>query len=119
MEIHRHNGTLSVTDLDELNAANARTLRTAVAAALSSGAREIEIDLSRLRSIDGTGLAALVSVYETFSLEVSDPGVAIRLINLSSPVQQMIELARLHHLFEIKPRGFERDSAFSTQNASR
>jgi anti-anti-sigma regulatory factor len=48
-------------------------------------------------------LGALVSLYEAANRRRNKPGVAIRLTNPSPSVQQIIELARLHHLFEIAP----------------
>ena len=105
MDISRQNGTLSVTGLRELNSANAHSFRSAVATALSDDLMTIEIDLSQTQTVDGDGLGALVSLYETANRHPNQDGVVIRLKNLRPTVQQMIELARLHHLFEITPPG--------------
>ena len=116
MDISQQNGTLSVTGLRELNSANANSFRSAVATALSHDLRMIEIDLSQTQTEDGAGLGALVSIYETANKHRSRDGVAIRLTNPKPTVQQMIELARLHHLFEVAPmrsasdRGFPRST---------
>jgi anti-anti-sigma factor len=101
MEIDRLNGTLRVARIAALDASHARALRAAVAPQLAPGLHTIELDLSALRGIDGMGLAALASLYQMV-LE-QNVTVTVRLTNLSPPVQQMIELARLHHLFEIAP----------------
>jgi len=105
MDIRRQNGTLSVTGLRELTSANAHTFRSAVAAALSHDLRRIEIDLSQTQAVDGAGLGALVSLYETANQYRNRDSVGIRLTNPTPSVQQMIELARLHRLFEIATPG--------------
>ena len=111
MNISRQNGTLSVTGLRELNSTNAHSLRSAVATALSHDLQTIEIDLSLTQTVDGAGLGALVLLYETANQHRNRDGVAIRLTNPRPPVQQIIELARLHHLFEITLSGGTTDEA--------
>jgi len=109
MDISHQNGTLSVTGIRELNAANAHLFHSAVATALSPGLQAIEIDLSHTQVVDGAGLGALVSLYETAKKNRNKIGFAIRLANPTPSVQQIIELARLHHLFEITPTGSTSD----------
>ena len=111
MIINRQNGTLSVNGLRELNSANAHSFRSAVATALSHDLRAIEIDLSQTQTVDGAGLGALVALYETAKEHRKREGFAIRLTNPRPSVQQMIELARLHHLFEITPPASAPDGA--------
>ena len=111
MTINQQNGTLSVTGLRELNAANAQAFRCALVRALSHDLKAIEIDLSQTQAVDGVGLGALVALYETAKEQRNLEGFAIRLTNPTSTVQQMIELARLHHLFEIAPAGSTPDGA--------
>ena len=104
MEIQRQNGTLTIYDVQELSAVNARWFRNEVCAALAPGLKEIEIDLSRISHVDSCGLGALVSVFKAANDRVRKESVALRLLNLQPPVQQMFELTRMHHLFEIVPR---------------
>ena len=111
MNIKRQNGTLSVTGLRELNATNAHAFRTSLARAISHDLRAIEIDLSQTQAVDGAGLGALVALYETAKEHREREGFAMRLTNPTPTVQQMIELARLHHLFEIAPPGSTPDGA--------
>jgi anti-anti-sigma factor len=101
MKMIQQNGTLSVTGLRELNAANAHAVRSALSRALSRDLHSIEIDLSQTQAVDGAGLGALVALYETAKERSRREGFAIRLTNPTPTVQQMIELARLHHLFEV------------------
>lgn len=101
MDIYRHNGTLSVRGGHILSARNARLFRSAVCAAITPDLESIEIDLSQTASVDSGGLAALVSIYETAQARNRNGGVAVRLLHPQPPVQQMFELTRAHHLFEI------------------
>ena len=103
MDIQKQNGTLNVTGPRELNSANAHAFRQAVATALSPDLQAIEINLAQTQAVDGAGLGALVSVYETAREHRKRADFAIRLTNPSPSVQQMLELARLHHLYEIAP----------------
>ena len=116
MNINRRNGTLSVTGLRELNSFNAHSFRSVVARALSHDLEAIEIDLSQTQAVDGDGLGALVVLYETAKEHRKREGFAIRLTNPTPTVQQMIELARLHHLFEITPSGSTPEGALSPIN---
>src|SRR5438445_6827808 len=104
MDIQRHNGTLSVSAVRELTAANARALRHEVCARLEPELRLIEIDLSQSTVVDSCGLAALVSVFKEANEKNDNGGIAVRLLNPQPAVRQMLELTRLHHLFEIVER---------------
>jgi len=103
MNINQKNGTLSVTGLRELNATNAQAFHSALTRDLAYDLEAIEIDLSHTHDVDGVGLGALVALYETAKGHLKREGFALRLTNPTSTVQQMIELARLHHLYEITP----------------
>ena len=105
MNINQHNGTLSVSGLRELNSTNAQAFRSALARDLSRDLHAIEIDLSHTQSVDGVGLGALVALYEAAKEHRSPESFAFRLSNPAPAVQQMIELARLHQLFEITQPG--------------
>lgn len=109
METQRKNGALRLSGIRELSAANARSFRLSVGAMLLPGLETIEIDLSQTRSVDACGLGALVSLYKT-AVENRD-GVIIRLVDPAPAVRQMIELTRMHHLFEIK---FSQDESQNT-----
>jgi anti-anti-sigma factor len=111
MNLNCQNGKLSVTGLRELNSGNAHLFRSTVAPALSEDLQAVEIDLSQTQTVDGAGLGALVALYETAQEQRKREGFAIRLTNPTPTVQQMIELARLHHLFEITHRDSTPDGA--------
>ena len=59
--------------------------------------REVFIDLSVTRFIDSSGLGVLLSLNKT----VRARGGVLKLLNPSSAVAQLIELTRLHRVFEI------------------
>src|SRR3954468_7767714 len=101
MDITRQNGTLSISDLRELVAENANSVQSAIAASLTDDLKCIEIDLSQTQTVDGAGLGALVALYETAKKQPGLDTLSFRLRNPAPTVHQMIELARLHHLFEI------------------
>ena len=107
MEIQRQNGTLSVAGVRELSAANARSFRNEVYAAMGRGLEHIEIDLSQTSLVDSCGLGALVSLYKAANENGNGGRVAMRLLYPQPPVQQIFELTRMHHLFEIVPRVVE------------
>ncbi|HWW03054.1 MAG TPA: STAS domain-containing protein [Candidatus Acidoferrum sp.] len=101
MEIQRQNGTLNVSGVRELSAVNARQFRNEICARLAPELKSIEIDLSQTNLVDSCGLGALVSLHKAAN-ELSNHGsVAVRLVNPQAPVQQVFELTRMHHLFEI------------------
>ena len=102
MNIQRHPGWLSVSGIFELTSANADAFHSAVATALGTDLQTVEIDLSHTRTLDAAALGALLSLYQTAN-RAGSPSVTFRLTNPRPAVQQIIELARLHHLFELSP----------------
>jgi len=103
MKIQRHNDKLSITELRELCATNAHTFREQTFAALDDALVTIEIDLSQIPFVDSTGLGALVSLHKAANRE-SERGVTICLLDPAPPVLQVLELTRMHCLFEIAQR---------------
>ena len=92
---------MNVSGVRELSAANARWFRNEVCARLAPGLKSIEIDLSQTGLVDSCGLGALVSLHKAANDQNRNGGVAVRLLNPLPPVQQVFELTRMHHLFEI------------------
>lgn len=89
--------TLKISDLRELNASNANHFRDQVRAALVNGERHIEIDLSQTAFVDSCGLGALIALHKT----ACDRHGTLRLLNPCPGVEQILELTRLHRVFEI------------------
>lgn len=63
----------------------------------ASGMKAILIDLSQVRYMDSSGIATLVEVMQ----HCMKKGARLRLIELSPPVRDVFELARLASVFEI------------------
>jgi len=57
----------------------------------------IIVDMSRVRSIDCSGLGAMLKLLH----EVSAAQGSLKLCALSKPVRTVFELTRLHHVFDI------------------
>ena len=89
--------TLTIGGIEELSAANATSFRDQIRGAMAGSLRNIEIDLSRANFLDSCGLGALISLHKT---ACSRQG-SVRLLNPASPVQQILELTRMHRIFEI------------------
>lgn len=81
----------------ELSSANARLWKERVAKGITTNQPEASIDLSNTRFIDSSGLGVLLSLHKT----LRGNGCALKLLNPSSAVAQLIELTRLHRVFEI------------------
>ena len=89
--------TTVVTGLQELVAANAAQVRDDIRAALPPTCLNLELDLSSLSFLDSSGLGALISLHKTLRLR---DGI-MRLIKPAANVQQILELTRLHRVFEV------------------
>jgi anti-sigma B factor antagonist len=97
MKMQIEGETLRVSDLKELGTANSNEFRDQARAALSPLQRNIEVDLSQTTFIDSCGLGALISLHKT---ACSRNGM-VRLVNPTPGVQQILELTRMHRIFEI------------------
>ena len=97
MKIHVQGDTLHITDVRELGAANSNTFRDQARSAMSDTQKNIEIDLSQTSFVDSCGLGTLIALHKT---ACSRRGM-VRLLNPTPPVQQILELTRMHRIFEI------------------
>lgn len=100
MKVETQGDTLRITGIKELGAANSNSFRDQVRAALTDAQKIIEIDLSQTMFVDSCGLGALISLHKT---TCSRNGM-VRLLNPTPPVQQILELTRMHKIFEIAKR---------------
>ena len=89
--------TLEISEVKELGAANANVFRDDARKAMTNGQRNIDIDLSQTRFVDSCGLGALIALHKT----ACDRKGRMRLVNPTAPVQQILELTRLHRILEI------------------
>ena len=81
----------------ELSAANANSFRDEARHAFGQQQRNIEVDLSQTTAVDSCGLGALVALHKTAAAR----GGVLRLLNPTPPVQQILELTRMHRIFEV------------------
>lgn len=97
MKLQVHGDTLRISEIKELGADNSDALRDRARAALSDAQRNIEIDLSHTTFVDSCGLGSLIALHKT----VCHRQGVVRLLNPQPPVQQILELTRLHRVFEV------------------
>ncbi len=97
MKIEARGDTLRVFEFKELGAGNSTAFRDQVRAALTDSQHNIDIDLSDTAFVDSSGLGALIALHKS---ACSRKGV-VRLLNPKPSVQQILELTRMHRLFEI------------------
>lgn len=64
-----------------------------------TGFKALFIDLSQVRYMDSSGIATLIEAMQTCMKR----GIRLRLVDLSPPVRDVFELARLAAVFEIFP----------------
>jgi anti-sigma B factor antagonist len=97
MNLHSEGNTLVVRGLTELNAINAAAFRDETRAALHAQTTTLDVDLSQTRFVDSSGLGALIALQKTMTAR----GGAVRILNPTPGAQQILELTRLHRVFEI------------------
>ncbi|MEM6821011.1 MAG: STAS domain-containing protein [Verrucomicrobiota bacterium] len=84
--------------ISRLDASCARDLKAEFTEIWKDGIQSVEIDFSKVEFIDSSGIGALLSVHK--KLDPNQGGVL--LLNVQSQVQAVIELLRLHRIFEIR-----------------
>src|SRR5437773_10823024 len=97
MKMQIQGDTLQISELNELGAANSNKFRDQARAALNDGQKNIEVDLSQTTFLDSCGLGALIALHKT---ACSRQGT-VRLLHPMPAVQQILELTRMHQIFEI------------------
>jgi len=89
--------TTVVTGLTELVAANAANVRDEIRAALPATTICLDLDLSAMTFLDSSGLGTLISLHKT----LRSRNGTVRLLKPAPNVLQILELTRLHRVFEI------------------
>ena len=98
MNIRCNGHTVTVGGMKELDATNATAFRDAVCATLNNnGFKSIEVDLSQTVFLDSWGLGVLVALRKA----AENRNGTVRLLNPTPAVQQILELTRLHRLFDV------------------
>jgi anti-sigma B factor antagonist len=97
MKMEIDGDTLKISEVRELGAANASAFRDLAREAMGEERKNVEIDLSRATFLDSCGLGALIALHKTACARNGN----VRLLHPPAPVQQILELTRMHHIFEI------------------
>jgi|ERR1041385_5429539 anti-sigma B factor antagonist len=98
MTIEEVGDTLRISGVKELGAANANEFRDKARSAMNDGQKNIEVDLSQTTFIDSCGLGALIALHKTACGRKG----GVKLLNPQPPVLQILELTRMHHIFQIE-----------------
>jgi len=98
LDVTDQDSTLRVKlTLARLEAAQAQTLKDAFEKLWNTEIQSVEIDFSEVEFIDSSGIGALLSIHKKLSPSQGN----IVLTHVKSQVQTVIELLRLHRIFEI------------------
>lgn len=88
---------MRISAVTELSASSSGSFRDEALRAFNNGQTNIDVDLSQTAVVDSSGLGALVALHKT----ASSRGGALRLLNPNPAILQILELTRMHRIFEI------------------
>ncbi|RME72496.1 MAG: anti-sigma factor antagonist [Verrucomicrobia bacterium] len=92
------NDLLKITlTLPRLDARVVADFKAAVEEAWSPEVKRVEIDFATVEFLDSSGVGALLSIYKRLPAPAQ-----VRLVNLQPGVQTVIEMLRLHRVFELQ-----------------
>ena len=95
---YREQGQASVVSLPaQLVMAVAPTIRTALAQLVDNGNTNLVLDMRNIDYVDSSGLSVLISILKAAQLR----GGEVVLLDPSPDVRALIELTRLHQVFDI------------------
>jgi anti-sigma B factor antagonist len=97
MNTERKDTTLHVTEIRELTAGVAPDVKNQLRQHFKDGLINIDFDCSTLDFVDSSGLGALISMQKL----ANERGGKLRLLSPKPSVIQVLELTRLHRVFEI------------------
>ena len=84
-------------------------LREKVKSLLGQGKKKLILDLKNVTGIDSSGLGALVAVHSS----AKSDGATLRLCNLSSRTDELLQMTRLLTVFEVSNSEAEAVKSFS------
>lgn len=87
-----------VLNLERLDAGAAAAVKEKLAFDLPPGLKRAVVDLDGLKFIDSSGIGVLLSIYRKLPQE----GSRVALRHVHPAVQSVIELLRLHRIFDIE-----------------
>ena len=97
LESQNHGAVELVTLPPRLIMANAPQTRSALKTLVEGGRNRLVLDLKSVEFVDSSGLSVLVSTLKAVQSENGE----VVLLNPSDGVRSLIELTRLHQVFEI------------------
>lgn len=97
MNTERKDTTLYVSNISELTAGGAPDVKNQLRLHFADGITDIDFDCSILDFVDSSGLGALISMQKL----ANERGGKLRLLSPKPSVIQVLELTRLHRVFEI------------------
>ena len=97
MKIEDLGDTLRISEVTEIGSCGSNSFRDQARAAFNSRHKFIEIDLSQTTFIDSCRLGALIALQKSAWRHKG----TVRLLNPQPAVNQILELTRMHHIFEI------------------
>jgi anti-anti-sigma factor len=100
MKLQLEGETLNMSDLEELGLANSQTFGTALRAALPTGIKHINIDLSRTDFMDCSGLGALIALHKI--ARDHNGGISVNVVNPAPRLQQMFQLTGMDRVFALE-----------------
>lgn len=68
-------------------------------AAWNRGTKSLEVDLNTVNFIDSSGVGAILGLFKKMSADHPD----VKLTGVKPEVQEILELLRLHRIFQIEP----------------
>jgi anti-sigma B factor antagonist len=80
-----------------LDASTARELREELAMIWRPHPGEVTVDLSQVEFIDSSGMGSLLSIHR----RLPEKHTPVRLVNVRPAVQSVLELVRLHRVFDL------------------
>jgi len=84
--------------IPRLDASAAADFKKEIEALWKPGITGVSADLAQVNFIDSSGIGALLGLYK----RLQPPNQSVKLLRVKPPVQAVIELLRLHRIFEIE-----------------
>lgn len=82
---------------------------------MNKGSKKLLLDLYEVGYVDSSGLGELVTTYTT----VRNQGGHLKLVRISKRVQDLLQMTKLHAVFDIQPDEATAIQSFATPAASR
>jgi anti-sigma B factor antagonist len=97
MTIEPNAQTLVVSNLRELTAGTASEVKSQARLRFSEELKDIDFDCKNLEFLDSSGLGALISIQKL----ANGRGGKFRILNPQPTILQILEMTRLHRIFDI------------------